>query len=76
MQLRQKLGLYAAIRPVRSLAGVKSRYENVDLVIVRENTEDLYGGIEHRVGRDAAEAIKIITRYASERIARFAFEYA
>jgi isocitrate dehydrogenase (NAD+) len=58
------------------MAGVQSRYEDVDLVIVRENTEDLYAGIEHMVGRDAAESIKIITRAASERIARFAFEYA
>jgi isocitrate dehydrogenase (NAD+) len=58
------------------MAGVQSRYDDVDLVIVRENTEDLYAGIEHMVGRDAAESIKIITRAASERIARFAFEYA
>jgi len=58
------------------MAGVPSRYDDVDLVIVRENTEDLYAGIEHMVGRDAAESIKIITRAASERIARFAFEYA
>ncbi len=74
--LRQKLGLYANLRPARSIKGLKTRYEDVDLVIVRENTEDLYAGIEHRVGRDAAESIKIITREASERIARFAFEYA
>jgi isocitrate dehydrogenase (NAD+) len=74
--LRQALGLYANLRPARSLKGVESRYEDVDLVIVRENTEDLYAGIEHRVGRDAAESIKIITREASERIARFAFDYA
>ncbi|MBA3728659.1 MAG: isocitrate/isopropylmalate dehydrogenase family protein, partial [Actinobacteria bacterium] len=58
------------------IKGLESRYEDVDLVIVRENTEDLYAGIEHRVGRDAAESIKIITREASERIARFAFDYA
>ena len=58
------------------MKGLDTRYENVDLVIVRENTEDLYAGIEHRVGRDAAESIKIITREASERIARYAFEYA
>jgi len=58
------------------MAGVPSRYDDVDLVIVRENTEDLYAGIEHMVGPDAAESIKIITRAASERIARFAFEYA
>ena len=74
--LRQTLGLYANLRPVRSIPGLKTRYENVDLVIVRENTEDLYAGIEHMVGPDAAESIKIITRAASERIARYAFEYA
>jgi isocitrate dehydrogenase (NAD+) len=74
--LRQALGLYANLRPARSMQGVKTRFENVDLIIVRENTEDLYAGIEHMVGRDAAESIKIITREASERIARFAFEYA
>jgi len=74
--LRQALNLYANLRPARSMKGIESRYEDVDLVIVRENTEDLYAGIEHMVGRDAAESIKIITREASERIARFAFEYA
>ena len=74
--LRQALSLYANLRPVRSMPGLKTRYESVDLVIVRENTEDLYAGIEHMVGPDAAESIKIITRAASERIARYAFEYA
>ena len=74
--LRQTLGLYANLRPARSIKGLQTRYEDVDLVIVRENTEDLYAGIEHMVGKDAAESIKIITRAASERIARFAFEYA
>ena len=74
--LRQALGLYANLRPARSIRGLKTRYDDVDLVIVRENTEDLYAGIEHMVGPDAAESIKIITRAASERIARFAFEYA
>jgi isocitrate dehydrogenase (NAD+) len=74
--LRQALELYANVRPARSMAGVETRYENVDLIIVRENTEDLYAGIEHRVGPDAAESIKIITRFASQRIARYAFEYA
>src|SRR3954452_22986041 len=74
--LRQALGLYANVRPARSIKGLETRYEDVDLVIVRENTEDLYAGIEHMVGPDAAESIKIITRAASERIARFAFEYA
>jgi isocitrate dehydrogenase (NAD+) len=76
LKLRQTLGLYANLRPARSLKGLETRYEDVDLVIVRENTEDLYAGIEHMVGPDAAESIKIITRAASERIARFAFEYA
>jgi isocitrate dehydrogenase (NAD+) len=74
--LRQALDLYANVRPARSIRGIDSRYSDVDLVIVRENTEDLYAGIEHMVGRDAAESIKIITRAASERIARYAFEYA
>jgi isocitrate dehydrogenase (NAD+) len=74
--LRQALELYANVRPARSMKGVETRYENVDLIIVRENTEDLYAGIDHRVGPDAAESIKIITRAASQRIARYAFEYA
>jgi len=74
--LRQALELYANVRPARSMKGVETRYENVDLIIVRENTEDLYAGIEHMVGPDAAESIKIITRAASQRIARYAFEYA
>lgn len=72
--LRQTLKLYANIRPVKSYKGVPSRYSDIDLVIVRENTEDLYAGIEHKIGEDAAESIKIITRKASERIARFAFK--
>src|SRR6185295_17671954 len=74
--LRQALNLYANLRPARSMVGVQSRYEDVDLVVVRENTEDLYAGVEHMVGKDAAESIKIITRAGSERIAHFAFEYA
>jgi isocitrate dehydrogenase (NAD+) len=74
--LRQALELYANVRPARTMAGVASRYDDVDLIIVRENTEDLYAGIEHRVTPDAAESIKIITRAASQRIARYAFEYA
>lgn len=73
--LRKELDLYANVRPIVSLEGVKSRYENIDLVIVRENTEDLYSGIEHMVGDDAAESIKIITRKGSERITRFAMKY-
>jgi isocitrate dehydrogenase (NAD+) len=74
--LRQSLNLFANLRPARSIPGIPGRYQDIDLVVVRENTEDLYAGIEHMVGRDAAESIKIITRPASERIARFAFEYA
>jgi isocitrate dehydrogenase (NAD+) len=74
--LRKELELYANVRPARTMAGVESRYEDVDLIIVRENTEDLYAGVEHMVGKDAAESIKIITRVASQRIARYAFEYA
>ena len=68
--LRQALDLYANVRPARTMKGVESRYDDVDLIIVRENTEDLYAGIEHRVGPDAAESIKISTRFASQRIAR------
>jgi len=74
--LRQSLKLYANVRPVKSYKGVPSRYKNIDLVIVRENTEGFYTGIEHMVGEDAAESIKIVTRKASERIAKFAFELA
>lgn len=74
--LRKSLELYANLRPVKSLPGVKTRYENVDNVIVRENTEDLYTGLEHIVVPGVVEAIKIITEKASTRIARFAFEYA
>lgn len=75
--LRQALDLYANLRPAKSYPGVRSRYEGIDLVIVRENTEDLYAGIEHVViPGEAAESIKIITRRASERIVRFAFDYA
>ncbi|MEW6446793.1 MAG: isocitrate/isopropylmalate dehydrogenase family protein [Bacillota bacterium] len=74
--LRQELDLYACVRPAKTLPGIKTRYENVDLIVVRENTEDLYAGIEHKVGKNAAESIKIITREASERVVRFAFELA
>jgi len=74
--LRKALDLYANLRPARSMVGVPAKWLDVDLVIVRENTEDLYTGIERMVGNDAAEATKIITRSASERIARFAFDYA
>jgi len=74
--LRKRLGLYANLRPVRSFPGVPGRYQDVDLVIVRENTEGLYSGIERRVDADIAEAVKRVTRGASLRIARFAFDYA
>lgn len=74
--LRQALNLYANVRPVKTYAGIKSRYDDVNLIIVRENTEDLYAGIEHSIGDVAAESIKIITRAASERIAEFAFKMA
>jgi isocitrate dehydrogenase (NAD+) len=74
--LRKTLDLYANLRPVRNLPGLKSRFENVDLVIVRENTEDLYSGLEHEVVPGVVESLKIITEKASTRIARFAFEHA
>jgi len=74
--LRKTLDLYANLRPVRNLPGLKSRFENVDVVIVRENTEDLYSGLEHEVVPGVVESLKIITEKASTRIARFAFEYA
>jgi isocitrate dehydrogenase (NAD+) len=74
--LRKALDLYANLRPVRNLPGVHSRYSDVDLVIVRENTEDLYAGLEHEVVPGVVESLKIITERASTRIARFGFEYA
>jgi isocitrate dehydrogenase (NAD+) len=74
--LRKELDLYANLRPVRNLIGVASRWTGVDLVIVRENTEDLYAGLEHTVVPGVVESLKIITEYASTRIARFAFAYA
>jgi isocitrate dehydrogenase (NAD+) len=74
--LRKALDLYANLRPVRNLPGVQSRYSDVDLVIVRENTEDLYAGLEHEVVPGVVESLKIITERASTRIARFAFEHA
>jgi isocitrate dehydrogenase (NAD+) len=74
--LRQSLDLFANLRPVKSIPGVKSRYENVDLVVVRENTEDLYSGIEHLLVPGVAESIKVVTSHAVTRIAKFAFEYA
>ena len=76
VQLRKTLDLYANLRPCYNLPNVKTRYDNVDIVVVRENTEDLYAGIERQVDENTAESIKIITRNASERIAKFAFDYA
>jgi isocitrate dehydrogenase (NAD+) len=74
--LRKALGLYANLRPVWNIPSVPSRYTGVDLVIVRENTEDLYSGLEHEVVPGVVESLKIITEGASERVATFAFEYA
>ena len=76
VQLRQRFNTYANLRPVRTLPGVAARFDNVDLVIVRENTEDLYKGIEYMVTDDIANGVKLITRDASLRICRFAFDYA
>jgi len=76
VQLRQELDLYANLRPSRSLESIPSRFEGVDLVVVRENTEDLYSGLEHIVVPGVVESLKIITEKASLRIARFAFEYS
>ena len=74
--LRKALDLYANVRPVKNLTGVQSRFRDVDLVLIRENTEDLYAGLEHEVVPGVVESLKIITERASTRIARFAFEYA
>ena len=74
--LRKALDLYANLRPVHNLPGIASRFENVDLIIVRENTEDLYAGLEHEIVPGIVESLKIITERASTRIAKFAFEYA
>jgi isocitrate dehydrogenase (NAD+) len=76
VELRKKLDLYANLRPVRTLPGVRSRYDGVDLIVVRENTEDLYSGLEHVVVPGVVESLKIITERASTRIAQFAFDYA
>jgi isocitrate dehydrogenase (NAD+) len=76
VELRKTLDLYANLRPVATLPGVKSRYDGVDLIVVRENTEDLYSGLEHVVVPGVVESLKIITEKASTRIAKYAFEYA
>ena len=76
VRLRQELELYANLRPTRTLPGVPCRFENVDLIVVRENTEDLYAGLEHVVVPGVVESLKIITEKASTKIARFAFDHA
>jgi isocitrate dehydrogenase (NAD+) len=76
VELRQSFDLYANLRPIKNLPGVRSRYQNVDLIVVRENTEGLYSGIEHEVVPGVVESLKIITEKASTRIAQFAFDYA
>src|SRR5713101_2546066 len=76
VRLRKMLDLYANLRPVRNLPGVPSRFGDLDLVIVRENTEGLYSGLEHEVVPGVVESLKVITEKASTRISRFAFEYA
>jgi len=76
VRLRQALELYANVRPVRTLPGVPARFDGVDMVVVRENTEGLYSGLEHEVVTGVVESLKIITERASTRIARYAFEYA
>ncbi len=76
VQLRRALDLYANVRPCKNIPGVKAKYENVDLVIIRENTEGLYSGLEHMIDKNTAETIKLITRKASDRICRYAFDFA
>lgn len=76
VRLRKALDLYANLRPIKSLPNVPTRFENVELVVVRENTESLYSGLEHEVVPGVVESLKIITRKASTRIAKFAFDYA
>ena len=76
VRLRKGLDLYASVRPVRSLPGVKTPFDNVDLIVVRENTEGLYAGLEHQVVPGVVESLRVITRPAAERIVRFAFELA
>ena len=76
VSLRKELNLYANVRPINSKYGISDKYHNVDMVIVRENTEDVYAGLEQDIAPGVAQTLKIITQVASERIARFAFEYA
>lgn len=76
VQIRRALDLYANLRPVFTLPGVRNRCDDVDLIVIRENTEDLYSGLEHEIVPGVVESLKVITRAASERITRFSFEYA
>ena len=76
VQLRKSLDLYANLRPCKNLPNVQTKFDNVDLVVVRENTEDLYAGIEEKISDEEAHSIKIITKKATERICKFAFDYA
>jgi isocitrate dehydrogenase (NAD+) len=76
VELRQSFNLYANLRPIKNLPGVRARYQGIDLIVVRENTEGLYSGIEHEVVPGVVESLKIITEKASTKIAKFAFEYA
>jgi isocitrate dehydrogenase (NAD+) len=76
VSLRKRLNLYAAVRPVRSMPGIRTRYDNVEIVVIRENTEGLYSGIENEITDGVVQSLKIATRAACERIARFAFAYA
>src|SRR5207302_9486397 len=76
VRLRRELELFASVRPVQTLPGVKVPYENVDLIIVRENTEGLYAGLEHYVVPGVVESLRLVTREAAERIVRYAFELA
>ncbi len=76
VQLRKRLELYAAVRPVRSLPGVETRYENVDLIIIRENTEGLYAGVENRLTNDVVMSMKVTTQSGCSRIAHWAFRFA
>jgi isocitrate dehydrogenase (NAD+) len=76
VKLRKELNLYTNLRPIKSLKGIKSKYDNVDIIVIRENTEGLYSGIEHEVVPGVVESLKIITEKASTRIAQYAFQYA
>ena len=76
VRLRKLFNLYAAIRPIRTLPGIRTRFDNVEIVVIRENTEGLYSGLEHEVIPGVVESLKITTRHGCERIARFAFDYA